>query len=76
MTEEQKAEKDKSDLRKNNVFVLNLDDFNLFKLRSTVFLIQFPMNYTLLMINVWKKILPQQVTSALGFSREDIEQII
>lgn len=39
MTEEQKNDKEKADLRKSNVFVLNLDDFNLFKLRSTVFLI-------------------------------------
>jgi len=73
MTEEQKADKEKSDLRKGNVFVLNLEDFNLFKLRSTVFLIQFPLTYTLYIINVWKKIIPTQVSSALGFSREDIE---
>lgn len=75
-TEEQKMQQSKENQRKHNVFTLNLEDFNLFKLRSTVFLIQFPVTFTLLIINVWKKILPSQVTQAQGFSREEIEQIM
>ena len=50
--------------RKNNVFVMNMIDFNLFKLRSAIFLIQFPVTYTLLIMNVWKKLLPEHVSSA------------
>ena len=51
--EETKERKAAEAQRKKNIFVLNLDDFNLFKLRSTIFLLQFPVTFTLLMINVW-----------------------
>src|SRR4051812_775284 len=52
--EQVQAEKD----RKANVFFLNLEDFNLFKLRSTIFLIMYPLTYTQAIINLWIKIIP------------------
>lgn len=56
--------------RKANVLTLNLDDFNMFKLRSTVYLLQWPVTFTLLVINVWQKIMPE-APSEMGFPRAD-----
>ena len=72
--EEKKAEQDQS--TKKNHFYQTLDDFSLFKLRSSVFLIDFPLSFTTCMINVWQKIMPNQMTMADNFSREEIEQIM
>ena len=41
-----------------NVFYLSLEDFGLFKLRSAVFLIQFPISFTMHTFNVWQKVMP------------------
>lgn len=57
------------------MFYLNLDDFSLFKLRCAVFLIDFPLCFTVCIVNVWQKILPNQITMAELFSREEIEQV-
>lgn len=56
--EEIKADAAADAKSKRNLFYLNLDDFSLFKLRSSVFLIDFPLSFTLCMIQVWQKILP------------------
>ena len=61
--------------RKSNVFIMNLVDFNLFKLRSSIFLLQFPVTFTLLIMNVWKKLLPEKIASAQGYSREEIAEM-
>ena len=61
---------------KRNLFYLNLDDFNLFKLRSAVFLIDFPLSFTLCIVNIWQKIVPNQMSMAETFSREEVEQIM
>ena len=61
--------------RKGNIFTMNLVDFNLFKLRSTIFLLQFPVTFTLLIMNVWRKLLPEKVASAQGCSRAELEEM-
>lgn len=71
VTEEEKVQLLKDKERKKNVFTMNLVDFNLFKLRSTLFLLQFPITFTLLIINVWKKLLPEKIATAQGYSREE-----
>ena len=42
---------------------LNLENFSLFKLRSTMFLIDFPMNFLIRMMDIWGKIIPQTMSS-------------
>ena len=54
---------------------LNLEDFSIFKLRSAIFLIQFPLAFTMAMVNVWYKILPDKPTEEEKFSKEEVEQI-
>ena len=55
---------------------MNLEDFSLFKLRSAVFLIEFPLSFTMCIVTVWQKIMPQQMNMQEYFSREEIEQIV
>jgi len=56
LREEQEAQE-----RENGLFYLNLNNFSIFKLRSTIYLIQFPLMYTLSILSVWTKILPSSV---------------
>lgn len=53
--EENKAEAEK---KRQNVFYINFEDFSMMKLRATVFLIYFPITFTLAMINIWIKSIP------------------
>lgn len=46
-----------------NPLFLNLENFSLFKLRSTMFLIDFPMNFLIRMMDIWGKIIPQTMSS-------------
>jgi len=76
-----KAEKDKKEAEKKrqNIFYINLEDFNIVKLKATIFLIQFPISFTLTMINVWLKTIPNQTmpkNDREELSKEDIENII
>ena len=43
---------------KENVFYINFDDFSLVKLRSAIFMLYFPITFTVSIINVWLKIMP------------------
>ena len=73
-TEEQKqASAAAAEQAQLNTFYLNLEDFSLFKLRSAVFLIEFPLSFTMCMVNVWQKIMPQQVNASEFFSREEMD---
>ena len=58
-TEETKQAAASAQAAQKNLFYLNLEDFSLFKLRSAVFLIDFPLSFTMCMVNVWQKIMPQ-----------------
>jgi hypothetical protein len=60
------------------VFYLNFEDFSMVKLRSTVFMIYFPITFTISIINIWLKILPnpsQPKTETEEYSKEEIEGI-
>ena len=57
-------------------FYLNLEDFSLFKLKSAVFLIYFPLSFTMHSINIWQRTMPTQMQMGDNYSREEIEQII
>jgi hypothetical protein len=55
---------------------MNLEDFNLFKLRSTIFLIMFPLAFTEATINLWMKIVPGVgKKEEEGYNRQDQENI-
>lgn len=53
--------------KKNNVFYMNLDDFALYKLKSAVFLIMFPLSFSIAIINLWVRIIP--------FTKKDMEEM-
>ena len=55
---------------------MNLDDFSLFKLRSSIFLINFPLSFTLAIISIWHKIMPDAPTMADHYTRDEIDQIM
>ena len=40
-------------------FYMNLDDFSIFKLRSIIFLINFPFAYSIAIITCWYKSIPE-----------------
>ena len=67
---------DVTEQRKANAFYMNLEDFSLFKLRSTIFLINFPLSFTLAIISVWYKIMPDAPTVADHYTRDEIDQIM
>ena len=54
---------------------MDMENFSLFKLRSTIFLINFPLSFTLAIINIWFKIMPEAPTTAENYTREEIDQI-
>ena len=37
---------------------MNMEDFSIFKLKSAIFLIMFPLTFSLAIINLWVKIIP------------------
>ncbi len=61
MQEKMLREEQEAQERENGLFYLNLNNFSIFKLRSTIYLIQFPLMYTLSILSVWTKILPSSV---------------
>ena len=64
---------DPDKLREN--FYLHLDDFSIFKLRSTIFLINFPITYTIAVIACWYKTIPDNPTKGEGYSIHELEEI-
>lgn len=52
-----------------------MTDFSLFKLRSTVFLVEFPLSVTMFMINVWQDTVPSDKNIEQLFSEEEIDKI-
>jgi hypothetical protein len=55
-------------------FFANLEDWSLFKLRSTLFLIDFPLSFTISIVNVWMKNMPNPTLES-GYSKDEIDQI-
>ena len=73
--EEKRIEEEK---KRQNVFYLNFEDFSMVKLRSTVFMIYFPITFTISIINIWLKILPnpsQPKSDTEDYSKEEVEGI-
>ena len=67
--------KPKKQPTKKNLFYLNLNDFNLFQLRSADFLINFPLSFTLAIFKIWQKIVTNQMSMAETFSCEEIDML-
>lgn len=80
--EDQQPEESKVDaVNRGNVqqrssFYLNLEDFSLFKLRSAVFLIYFPLSFTLHSINIWQRTMPSNMMLNDSYNKEEYEQIM
>jgi len=83
--DEQKLKEEEEDKRKElqtkreNIFYMNLEDFNVFKLKAVVFLLQQPINFTQLIVNLWYKLLPSQTYTRRqdqdDLSRQEQEEI-
>lgn len=73
---DQEEKEARAKIKNQNAFHLNIEDFSLFKLRSAVFLIQFPLNFTMTIMNVWQKIIPYTPGSNEDYTRDEIEQIM
>ena len=60
-----------------NVFYLNFEDFSMMKLRATVFMLYFPITFTLAMINIWLKTIPNPhlTKNEDEYTKEEIEGI-
>ena len=58
-----------------NPFFVDLECFSTFKLRSAIFLVDFPVNFAIRILSIWMKIIPFQATIAEGYSREDLQLI-
>ena len=57
------------------MFYLNFDDFSVFKLKSIVFLVYFPLTFTEMIMNLWSKLIPNlnsQEISRLKSKEEEI----
>ena len=51
------------------------EDFSIFKLKSAVFMINFPLSFTIHILNVWKKVMPSALQSQ-AFNDDELEQIL
>ncbi len=58
INQNQEAKQAEEEKKKQNVFYLNFEDFSMVKLRSAVFLLYFPVAFTITILNIWIKILP------------------
>lgn len=52
------------------MFYLNFDDFSMFKFKSAIFLLLFPITFTESIINMWSKLIP---ASGVSSGKEDDE---
>jgi hypothetical protein len=68
LTAQQEAKAAEEEKKRQNVFYLNFEDFSIVKLRSIVFMMYFPVNFTIAIINVWIKLLPNT-----NFAKSDAE---
>ena len=63
--------------RKQNVFYLNFEDFSIVKLRSMVFFLYFPITFTLSILTIWLKLVPnpnaQKEGAKVDYTKEEIE---
>ena len=68
-----------AEAKKQNVFYLNFEDFSIMKLKATVFMLNFPLTFTLTIVNLWIKMIPNphmQRESGEDYSKEEIEGML
>ena len=74
--EEEKKEDPEEKEKLRYPFYLNLADFSIFKLRSCVHLIDFPLTFTLAIMACWFRVIPDNPQRGDGFNQEEIDQIL
>lgn len=65
--------------KRENLFYLNFEDFSMVKLKSTVFMLHFPITFTISIINIWLKLIPnlsQKQNENEEYSKEEIEGML
>ena len=73
--EEKRAEEEK---KRANVFFLNFEEFSMIKLKSSVFMLYFPINFTIAIINIWLKSIPnpnQPKSDSEDYTKEEVDGI-
>ena len=78
ITAQQEAKAAEEERKRQNVFYLNFEDFSMVKLRSTVFMIYFPITFTVAILNIWLKIIPnpaQAKTEVEDYTKEELDGI-
>ena len=73
--EEKRAEEEK---KRANVFFLNFEEFSMIKLKSSVFMLYFPINFTIAIINIWLKSIPnpnQPKSDSDDYTKEEVDGI-
>jgi len=58
-----------------NRFFMDLEGFSNFKLKSAIFLVDFPLNLMIRIMSVWQKTIPFMATVQDGYSKDDIQII-
>jgi hypothetical protein len=54
----QKKKAEEEAKKRANSFYLNFEDFSIMKMKATVFMLYFPLTFTVSILNVWLKIIP------------------
>lgn len=78
LSAEQDAKKKEEERKLQNVFYLNFDDFSVVKLRASVFMLYFPISFTLVIISVWLRTIPNpnfQKAEGEDYTKEEAEAI-
>ena len=73
--EEKRAEEER---KRANVFYLNFEEFSMVKLKSTVFMLYFPITFTIAVVNIWLKAIPnpnQPKSESEDYTKEEVDGI-
>lgn len=73
--EEKRAEEEK---KRANVFYLNFEDFSMVKLKASVFMLYFPITFSISIINIWLKAIPnpnQPKSDNEDYTKEEVDGI-
>ena len=64
--------------KRANVFFLNFEDFSMMKLKSTVFMLYYPITFTVAILNIWVKQIPnpQNKSEIEGYTKDEVDEII
>jgi len=73
--EEETKDDDKDGEPPLEKWFINMEDFSIYKLRSAIFLMQWPLAFTMAIVNVWYKILPADFGAEEKFNKEELEEI-